>query len=397
MASLTPPDPISIIDKVRALRLAEPSLGVKPLVAKLREQQPDMLVGAKEVRLALVALKAGCERADLTDAQAPKALEAGSEKRPAAEVTDARHMRWGMCWGCKVVAAKQQCGRCKDRQLNGGYYCSAGCFKDHWREHKAWHKEQESNTLAMEEGRTRRTDYTDADLAKFSESKYEIVVQLGAGSRHLKEYEFRKAAKVFRKILQQRPDTLAAHKGLAHALGRSNDSVGACESFLRIVDMLQPKLANQPSADDITMWAESWLSAFDLLIRPGACSAMPKPDWWNDASLLIGSAMLVDSLPDFCGAWNIRAMVLAGGHAGAGSWGFGPVSRSAAQLREAAECVQREASFHREIELSGGTMFAPAERARCERLESEHRRRADEIEAACLRGGHSHALIGRGA
>ena len=43
---------------VRRLHLAHPELGPKPLLAKLREQQPDLAAGNKEVREALAALKA---------------------------------------------------------------------------------------------------------------------------------------------------------------------------------------------------------------------------------------------------------------------------------------------------------------------------------------------------
>ena len=42
--------PAALLDAVRALRVAEPSLGVKPLAARLREQQPDLGAAAKEVR-----------------------------------------------------------------------------------------------------------------------------------------------------------------------------------------------------------------------------------------------------------------------------------------------------------------------------------------------------------
>ena len=38
----------SLLDAVRMLRAAEPALGVKPLVTKLREQLPGEEVGAKE-------------------------------------------------------------------------------------------------------------------------------------------------------------------------------------------------------------------------------------------------------------------------------------------------------------------------------------------------------------
>ena len=46
------------LEAVRGLHLAHPELGPKPLLAKLREQQPDLAVGNKEVREALAVLKA---------------------------------------------------------------------------------------------------------------------------------------------------------------------------------------------------------------------------------------------------------------------------------------------------------------------------------------------------
>ena len=46
------------LEAVRGLRLEHPELGPKPLLAKLREQQPDLAAGNKEVREALATLKA---------------------------------------------------------------------------------------------------------------------------------------------------------------------------------------------------------------------------------------------------------------------------------------------------------------------------------------------------
>ena len=47
-----------LLEAVRGLHLAHPELGPKPLLAKLRQQQPDLAAGNKEVREALAALKA---------------------------------------------------------------------------------------------------------------------------------------------------------------------------------------------------------------------------------------------------------------------------------------------------------------------------------------------------
>ena len=46
-----------LLEAVRGLWLADPDLGPKPLLAKLRAQQPDLGAGAREVREALTALK----------------------------------------------------------------------------------------------------------------------------------------------------------------------------------------------------------------------------------------------------------------------------------------------------------------------------------------------------
>eukprot|EP00964_Phaeocystis_antarctica_P113208 scaffold77275_cov60-Phaeocystis_antarctica.AAC.1 len=50
-----------LLEAVRGLRVTDPGLGPKPLLAKLREQQPDLGAGTKEVREALTDLKAESE------------------------------------------------------------------------------------------------------------------------------------------------------------------------------------------------------------------------------------------------------------------------------------------------------------------------------------------------
>ena len=51
-------EPDALVEAVRGLRIADPGLGFRPLLAKLREQQPDLGAGNKEVREALIAVKA---------------------------------------------------------------------------------------------------------------------------------------------------------------------------------------------------------------------------------------------------------------------------------------------------------------------------------------------------
>ena len=65
----------ALLEAVRGLRVAEPDLGFKPLLAKLRAQQPDLGAATKEVREALKALKAESEAAKA--AAAPPAARMG--------------------------------------------------------------------------------------------------------------------------------------------------------------------------------------------------------------------------------------------------------------------------------------------------------------------------------
>ena len=64
-----------VLEAVRGLRVAEPDLGLKPLLAKLREQQPDLGADTKEVRKALTALKTASARAARAAALEPAANE----------------------------------------------------------------------------------------------------------------------------------------------------------------------------------------------------------------------------------------------------------------------------------------------------------------------------------
>ena len=68
----------SLLEAVRGLWLADPELGPRPLLAKLREQQPNLGAGTREVHEALMALKAESE-AMAVAAAVPPAAERGGE------------------------------------------------------------------------------------------------------------------------------------------------------------------------------------------------------------------------------------------------------------------------------------------------------------------------------
>ena len=61
----------ALLEAVRGLRVADPDLGFKPLLAKLREKQPDLGAATKKAREALKALKAESEAAQAAAAVVP--------------------------------------------------------------------------------------------------------------------------------------------------------------------------------------------------------------------------------------------------------------------------------------------------------------------------------------
>ena len=76
-----------LLEAVRGLHLAHPELGPKPLLAKLREQQPDLAAGNKEVREALAALKAEESKA-AEEVAAPPASAAATAAAAASPAVD---------------------------------------------------------------------------------------------------------------------------------------------------------------------------------------------------------------------------------------------------------------------------------------------------------------------
>ena len=66
----------ALLEAVRGLHVADPDLGVKPLLAKLRKEQPDLEAGTREVREALIAVKAEGEAAKAATVAAAAAAAA---------------------------------------------------------------------------------------------------------------------------------------------------------------------------------------------------------------------------------------------------------------------------------------------------------------------------------
>ena len=127
MCEPCPPD--ALLEAVRGLRVAEPDLGFKPLLAKLREQQPDLGAATKEVRealAALAALKAESEAAKAT-AAAPPAADQGRAPSPAALSL--------ACIGCLRLPSDMDderekhpiCSMCHYEKMPTTYLCGKDC------------------------------------------------------------------------------------------------------------------------------------------------------------------------------------------------------------------------------------------------------------------------------
>ena len=124
----------ALLEAVRGLRVAEPDLGFKPLLAKLRKQQPDLAAGTREVREALTALKA---EAEATEAAA--ALPFTAAALPAAAATPAASEGGASpdvavslaCFGCARLPSEMDddrvkhpvCPKCRKYTVPTTYWC----------------------------------------------------------------------------------------------------------------------------------------------------------------------------------------------------------------------------------------------------------------------------------
>ena len=111
-----------LLEAVRGLRLADPELGPKPLLAKLREQRPDLGAGNKEVREALLALKAESEATEAAAAPPAAAVPPAAAAPPlAAAAPPAAAPASGvvLVLGCWCCFRWSQAPRCRTSSAGG--------------------------------------------------------------------------------------------------------------------------------------------------------------------------------------------------------------------------------------------------------------------------------------
>ena len=332
-----PCTPEALLEAVRGLRVAEPDLGFKPLLAKLRAQQPDLGAATKEVRVALTVLKAESKAAKAAAAAQPTAHKGGATSNAALSLA---------CIGCFRLPSNMDderekhpiCSMCRDEKLPTTYLCGEDCpavaFGGAWELHGAFHKKLRKSRKAREDGgasqqRVRETAKWQARRAAQSGDKYmELVAE---GLQYASKEDYRRAARTFREAITLETDVSVAYYNLGSVLNNSGHSVEAAQRFL------EAKEREQVGSE---LWARATASAFETLTDK-ECDEVAKPEWWNDEELKVLSARVVREAPNDGIANQMRALVLSGKCGGA--WEVGP--RSAAELKEAAAYFDRSAAL----------------------------------------------------
>ena len=334
----------TLLEAVRALRVADPDLGQKPLLAKLREQQPDLGAGTKEVREALAALKAESEAAKAAPAAAAAAAAAAATPQPAADEAGAppNAALSLACIGCLRLPSDMDddrekhpiCDKCRDERLPTTYLCGVNCPANPgaWKMHGVFHKKQRKQRKKWADGgvRQRQSRELAEEQARFAAQTGDTYTELVAeGLRYDSNRDWRKAARTYREAIALRPDRPDAYFNLGAVLDDSGHHVEAVQRYLEAKE-------RAPVGPE-ELWAQATAAAFDLLKEE--CAEVAKPEWWNDEELKALSVRVVRAAPNGVEANFMRAAVLSG----YGSWEAGP--RSAAELKKAAAHFERAAAL----------------------------------------------------
>jgi len=339
----------ALLEAVRGLRVADPDLGFKPLLAKLREQQPDLEAGTKEVCEALVkVLKAESEiKAAAAAATLPAANEGGAP--PNAPSHAALSLA---CFGCSRLPSDMDddrekhpvCPKCVKLKVPTTYWCCVECPGNPgaWKLHAVYHKEVKTQRKRLEDGGARQQQHRELAerefrIAAHTGDEYEKL--LAEGLLYASKEDTRRAARAFREAISLRPDKPEAYGNLGGALCDSGHLVEAAQQYLE---------ATKRSLVGSEYWAQATAAAFNLL-RMKVCADAAKPEWWNDEGLKALSARVVKAAPNDEVTNSMRADVLSGRYTG--SWEVG--TRSSAELKEAAAHYNR----------SGALAYAPAVKA----------------------------------
>ena len=258
-------------------------------------------------------------------------------------------MSWiNVCWGCgkpeEAGTSKfQMCPKCKDKGLPNSYFCSKDCFTVNWPRHKIYHTQQDQMLKSAEATEKRAVaiaTHKDVVDDALDAPKKSCARQIALGSLYMQQNKLNKAMKAFREAVSQSPAEPAGYHNLAVVLSRSNKRPEACTYALMAADKALDGGIMNPH------WARSWGVACALLLKP-SCAEVPRPAWWTDSELLRLSEAVVGLIPQEAeiDVWQTRSIVLAGAFFGQAFDVPDTRWRSSAQVREAAECLRRQAKL----------------------------------------------------
>ena len=322
-----------LVEAVRTLRAAEPTLGLKALVARLRAEQPGLGAEAKLVREALGALEQQ-SKAATAPAGAPAVAEGGGTASQDVSL---------LCVGCGRHPSAEgrdkwpSCRYCVNLNLVTSYWCGENCpaGRGPWKQHVKWHEELKKRRESWEDGagvmQRRNSEVAEEHARIAEETGSEHDKLLAEGTRCCAKEDWRKAAKAFRGAIALKPDEPEAYYNLGCVLSNSGYPVEAAQRFLE---------AKERSSEGSEMWVEATARAFHMLRLP-ACAEAATPPWWNDEDLKALSKRVVRAAPKDEVAQSMRAVVLSGNE---NAWESG--LRSAAELEEAAEHFERSAELY---------------------------------------------------
>ena len=238
-----------LLEAVRGLRLAHPELGPKALLAKLREQQPDLAAGNKEVREALAALKVEESKATKA-AAAPPAAATPAAAAPSAATAPPAAEEGGApanvaislaCFGCGRLPSEMGdgrekhpvCPKCRELKIPTTYWCDVNCPGNPaaWKRHAPVHKEvrrqrkeRNEDGGVMQQQNREVAERQARHAAQTGDAYSELLAE---GARYASQQDTRRAARACREAIALRPDRPAAYFNLGASLGNSGHYVEA--------------------------------------------------------------------------------------------------------------------------------------------------------------------------